>query len=234
MSKLIDRTGEKFSNKYGEYEIIEYNKRTDVTIRFADGTTVGKLDYGHIKAGRVKNPYAPSIYGVGYIGIGKYKATNSVLTYRTWFNMLTRVYSGLPQYGSYEDKTVCKDWHNYQVFAEWFEENYYEVPGEKMEMDKDVLGGDIYSPETVIFIPRKINLLRFNWDYSPTEIPSGFVAKVKTNGKTKYLGVFPSEEEAIDVMYTFKKKHMMDIVKPFKSKIPSKVYSSLLQYIKQF
>ena len=35
--------------------------------------------------------------------------------------------------------TVCEEWHNYQNFAQWHEEHYYEVPNEIMCLDKDIL-----------------------------------------------------------------------------------------------
>ena len=40
---------------------------------------------------------------------------------------------------NYLDVTVCEEWHNFQNFAKWFYENYYEISGEKMRLDKDIL-----------------------------------------------------------------------------------------------
>ena len=71
--------------------------------------------------------------------------------YRCWANMLARCYSG--RYKSYDAK-VCKEWHEYEVFKEWF----YQQDWEGKELDKDIRGdGCLYSPETCIFVSKQLN-----------------------------------------------------------------------------
>ena len=77
--------------------------------------------------------------------------------------MLKRCYD--PKYQekepTYKGCTVENHLLNFQHMCKWLEENYYEIPGETMCLDKDILckGNKIYSRNTCIFVPERINLL---------------------------------------------------------------------------
>ena len=99
MARTINnRVGEHFKNRkdLGEYEfvIIEYNNGEDVVIEFQDKHKAKvHTQYHKCKNGGVKNPYHPIIYGVGYIGQGKYKSRiDGKLTkeYDEWKSFLQR------------------------------------------------------------------------------------------------------------------------------------------------
>ena len=129
--------------------------------------TLKHARYGNFIRRNIKCPYEPRTYGIGYLGEGKYKTReNGKLTkcYDTWHSMLERCYYPKYQekYPTYKDCEVCESWHNFQAFAEWYNDNYYEIHGEVMCLDKDILikGNKIYSPETCVFVPEKINNLR--------------------------------------------------------------------------
>jgi len=72
MGRFIDRTGEIKKGHYGLMKIVEYNNARDIKVKFKTGYII-KTDYNHFKKGNVKDPLFPSIYGIGYFGIGKYK-----------------------------------------------------------------------------------------------------------------------------------------------------------------
>ena len=57
------------------------------------------------------------------------------------------------------DCSVYEGWHNFQNFAKWYEDNYYEIEEEQMHLDKDILvkGNKVYSPDTCVFVPETIN-----------------------------------------------------------------------------
>jgi len=79
------------------------------------------------------------------------------------------------------------------------------------QLDKDLIGdGKLYSPDNCVFVSRSLNQM-LNSGISG-EYPIGvcrhksgrFVANVKTNGDRKYLGLFPSPEEAHSAWRTAK------------------------------
>ena len=110
--------------------------------------------------------YRRTVCGQGYIGEGEFASCTSDGHrndyYRVWESMIRRCYSRKVhvKQPTYEGCSVCDEWLNLQRFARWYTENHYAVSGETMNLDKDILveGNRIYSPETCIFVPRRINL----------------------------------------------------------------------------
>ena len=166
--RKIDRTGEERVNKFGSKMIIkEYRSSIDIDVYFPEyNWTFEHTQYSNFKNGTIKCPYEPRIYGVGYISEGKYKVSeNGKITkeYDIYHDMLKRCYDPKYQekYSTYKGCKVEEYLLNFQYMAEWIEENYYEVPGEQMCLDKDILckGNKVYSRETGIFVPQRINKL---------------------------------------------------------------------------
>lgn len=74
--------------------------------------------------------------------------------YNRWRQINNKVKNKKKYYNNIENK-----FKNYESFIHWCEENYYEVPNEEMNLDKDLFGdGKIYSEETCCFLPKSINL----------------------------------------------------------------------------
>ena len=70
-----DKTGEKFITNQGyKIEIINYEGWDKVTVIFEEGYMISDIQYGALKLGTVKNPFHPSVVGVGYYGQGEYKS----------------------------------------------------------------------------------------------------------------------------------------------------------------
>ena len=243
----IDRTGEIGYNNDGErMVIIRYGGALDIDIQFEDGTIIKNRQYVNFKKGNIKNPMTPIIHGVGFIGVGDYKTCdeNGKLTkcHNIWVNMLTRCYSSKyhEKYPTYENCKVCEEWHNFQVFAKWQNENYYEVGNERMELDKDILnkGNKVYSPNTCIFVPHSINVLFTKCDKARGKYPIGvykkgnkFRAKLsKSNGKQIYLGYFNTPEEAFQAYKQAKEDYIKEVANEYKLLIPQKLYDALMNY----
>ena len=77
---------------------------------------------------------------------------------------------------------VCEEWKCFSNFQKWYNENIYEIENEKVHLDKDILvdGNNIYSPETCIFVPQRINKM---FETKKSNLPRG----VRQNkSKTKY------------------------------------------------
>lgn len=164
-----------------------------------------EASYVSAKEGSVKYPFHPSVYSVGYIGVGTYSYTLDTKAHITWNNMLRRCYSLRYQelHPTYKGVTVCKEWHNFQSFADWFTDNYRDG----WHLDKDLLSGDVkvYSPETCVFIPQALNKFLTNIKYTNTSgfigvswssSRNGWCSEIMVDSVRKRLGVFNTKEEA--------------------------------------
>ena len=243
--KKIDRTGEVSVNNFGSKIIIkEYRKATDIDIYFPEyDFSFEHATYNSFKKGLIKCPYEPRIFGVGYLGEGKYKTReNGKQTdeYRIWYNMLMRCYDPkiYEKYPTYKGCAVEEYLLNFQHMGEWIEENYYEVPGEKMCLDKDILhkGNKIYSRETCIFVPERINTLFVKCNKSRGKDPIGVSPRPSGNylaycnngyGKQIPLGTYSTKEEAFKVYKECKEKIIKETIDSYEGIIPEPYYSRL-------
>lgn len=235
--KKIDRTGEISYTRLGtKMKIIKYNNADDLYIEFQDNYKIivhGK--YNDFKNGYVKNPYDKSIENIGYIGMGKYSRKTHKSIYNKWADMLSRCYNPytLNKKQCYIDCYVCEEWHNFQNFAKWYEENYYEC-NEKLHLDKDILikGNKIYSPETCIFVPHKINeyFSGINITKGYRIINNKYVAYIKVDKKQKYLGSYETKEEAIESYIIEKENGIKILVNKYKNIIPQYIYDVIYNY----
>ena len=146
----------------------------------------------------------------------------------------------------YDGCTVCEEWHNFQNFAEWYEENYYEIKEEKMCLDKDILvkGNKIYSPQTCVFVPNRINVLFTKSDKIRGDFPIGvtyhkrdkvFESKMCYMDKNKikhscYLGRYNTSEEAFQSYKQAKENYIKQVADEYKDKIPEILYKAMYKY----
>ena len=241
----IDRTGEENINSFGSKMIIkEYRNNKDIDVYFPEyNWTFEHAQYNHFKNGKIKCPYEPRYYGKGYLGEGKYKVSeNGKLKreFNIWYNMLIRCYD--PKYhekeSTYKGCSVEEFLLNFQHMGEWIKNNYYKVPGEQMCLDKDILckGNKIYSRDTCIFVPERINLLFTKRDNSRGDNPIGMSQNSAGNyqarcndgyGKLIPLGVYSTKKEAFQVYKEYKEKVIKEVIDSYKDKIPEPFYSKL-------
>ena len=112
----------------------------------------------------IKNGLDKIYYGIGYYGkeLEGVKLSD-IPSYRTWRMMLQRCYDEKVHNAEprYRDCVVCDEWHSLYNFNKWYLQNYYSIVDERMELDKDILvkGNKIYSPDTCVFAPKRINVL---------------------------------------------------------------------------
>ncbi|EJY3122535.1 hypothetical protein OGA32_000117 [Salmonella enterica] len=154
------KIGDTFNTKMnGTLEIIGYSDRKSYyKVRFIETGYVTEVRLCKIKRGKVKDKLKPRVYGVGFIGDGKYSVTTHYTLYQRWKHMLERCYSG--NYPNYADCIVCERWMNFQNFVE----DCLSLPGYSndlsgLHLDKDTLvkGNRTYSPFTCQFITRAEN-----------------------------------------------------------------------------
>ena len=247
MGRKIDRTGEERLNNFGSKMIIvSYVQWDDIDVYLPEyDYTINHVTYNNFKRGNIKCPYEPRYYGIGYLGEGKYKMSENgkkTKCYNTWHNMLERCYNPKYQekYPTYKDCEVCESWHNFQAFAEWYNDNYYQIHGEVMCLDKDILckGNKIYSPETCVFVPEKINLLFIKSDNSrgndpigAHQLPSGnYEVRCNNGEESDYLGRFDNIYEAFYAYKVHKEKIIKQVADEYKEYIPQKLYHALYNY----
>jgi len=250
LNKFKDRTGETNYNKVNEkMEIINYINQNDINVKFEDGIIVKHKTYNSFKLGTIINPYHKFVFNIGYLGEGKYHVDYSKLKYNkqfmTWKSMLTRCYNENQKLKTptYKYCVADKSWHNFQNFATWYEKNYYEINNEIMALDKDILckGNKIYSPETCVFVPQKINSLFTKCDKARGKYPIGvyfdddngkFISTCRNtllNNKV-YLGSYSDQNEAFQRYKVYKEKHIKEVADYYKDKIPKKLYDSMYRY----
>ena len=229
----------------GDFKVLKYNDSYNVEIQFLKTgyETVARL--GDIKNGNVRDPYSPSVHGVGITGT-KYPITvNGVQTkeYDLWKGMLRRCYSDSlkKKNPTYIGCEVSDKFKNYEYFYEWCNRQIG-FGNQNWQLDKDLLikGNKVYSENTCVFIPAEINLVLVKRTASRGEHLIGvcwhkkdnaFVAMVSKNkGKREYLGFFKTELEAFNAYKQAKEAHLKELAAKWKSQIDERAYLALINY----
>lgn len=227
--------GEIRKNSFGDdFEVLELLKYGRCNVKFLDEFKyIKNVDIKFAEKGTIRNPYSKSVRGVGYLGVGDYNS-NSMggKIYRAWSGVLERSSSikFKEKYKSYKNVTVCEEWYNFQVFAKWFDDNYPKhIDGIKFELDKDLLQRDmedkIYSPETCLLLPKRINGFMVNLQidnksghagvyYYPKRSKWWAMTRSQDTKRTMILGVFETKEEAI-VCYSENRNRMAEELKDY-------------------
>jgi hypothetical protein len=242
MKKFINPIGEKYTTNEGcLVEIIKCINSKNCTVIFENGY-ITTSSYQNIKKGQIKNPYHISVVGVGFIGVGKYKIMvdgKQVKEYNVWKNILERCYEKRSQIdnSTYMGCSVGCEWHNFQNFAQWWEENYVR----DFHLDKDILikGNRTYSPETCCFVPQEINNILNKKLKSRGNLPIGvlnhksgkYSAQISINSSKKHLGYFDTIEEAFQAYKTAKEIYIKEMADKWKPEITPQTYQALIDYV---
>lgn len=244
-SKSKFSVGKIIEHEKESYEILEYVSRCYRSVKILPtGTVLPKVHTWQLTTGEIKDPMKPLVYEVGYFGIGEYKCKvngKGCKAYNCWSGMLERCYSDKYHLTCrYKGRgvKVCDDWHNYQTFAKWFKDNYIEG----FELDKDILSGKLYSPETCVFIPKELNTFFTARHKARGEYPLGvgydkLSKKFQVNlnngkGKGVYLGLHSTPEDAFQVYKREKEKMCKAYAKDYLEKgwISEKTYNALMSW----
>lgn len=241
---MNERLGETRLNKQGTMmKIIRYGSHEDIDIEFLDDFHYIKEHqvYSNFKSGGVKNPYDKTICDVGYIGVGKYKTgteTKHTEEYQNWTCMTRRCYDEKlkERYSAYYgDCIVCNEWHNFQIFSEWWNNNIYRVGTERMHLDKDILfdGNRLYSPDTCLIVPQRINMM-FLKKPNKYNLPNGIIpvsnGRYNASYRGKSIGNYDTLELAVKAHDMEKKKALKELADEYKDKVPNKLYEALINW----
>lgn len=156
------------------------------------------------------------VYDVGVFDVD---SDSDSISYYAWTNILTRCYSNrhLSRRPTYERCEVDSEWHLYSNFKKWFEVNY--VDGYHLDKDVLVQGNKVYSSESCVFIPPRINTLLTDRSRDRGEYPLGvskesrrnkYKATISIFGKNKHLGFYATPEEAHAAWKEAKKKYVSE------------------------
>ena len=245
----MKRTGETRINNFGsEMIIISYRGCNDIDVYFPEyDWTAEHATYNNFKKGAIKCLFERRTFGVGYFGIGSYSSRENgkhTKQYEFWHSMFRRCYDPKlhEKRPTYIGCSVCDEWHNFQNFAQWYEENYYEIPGERMALDKDILtkGNKVYGPDTCCFVPTSINSLFTKRDNDRGDLPIG-VCYDKQNkkyraqcslgaDKRKNLGYYSTPEEAFQAYKEFKEACIKKTANDLIEDIPFELYRAMINY----
>ena len=140
---------------------------TKIRVQFVETGYVTVLHIANARAGRVKDPFAPSLYGVGSIGLPDKSLPYHKQARQLWQNMIKRCYCEKDDRGYFGRSTVDDRWlcfENFLVdikhlegFSDWVKghtDSYY-----SSNLDKDfyVPGNTIYSRNYCRFLPQSYN-----------------------------------------------------------------------------
>ena len=237
--------GARFENKNGDWcTVIEYQDSRTVNIVF-DGYEkhIKTLRSDHLREGKFKNNYKPVLFGVGYIGEGKYRPRDNAfmkMVYDTWKNMIARGYSDetKAKQPTYVSVSVCEDWFNFQNFADWMIN--HEFSGLGYHLDKDLIsrGNKLYSKENCTLLPRELNAVLSVKNTLIKGIPTGvhkvgnrYLAKFRLGKEgDKVLGTFKTPEEASAVYVEAKEKYVKYVAEKWHGKIEERAYQALMNW----
>ena len=233
------------SKSSGDFKIVKYNDSKNVEILFLKTGFETTVELGHIRNGYVKDPYAPSVCGVGITGT-KYPSTiNGVQTkeYVLWQSMLKRCYSDAlkKKYPTYEGCEVSDNFLHYEYFYEWCHKQIG-FGNEGWQLDKDLLikGNKVYSENTCVFLPQEINSLLIKSTATRGKHLIGvywhntnkaFIARVNKNkGKSEHLGYFNTELEAFNAYKKAKESFVKEQAEKWQGEIDERAYRALINY----
>lgn len=159
--------------------------------------------------------------------------------YKTWKKMLGRCYD--PKYHAtrptYEGCSVYEDWKYFSKFKAWMEIQDWE--GNHLDKDLLVAGNKVYSPETCVFLPEKLNSLIVTQKRSDKAVPAGisfqngcqkYIVSCAVDGKNKNLGRYKCPEEAFNVYKNFKNDLVRKKAEEYKDVLDERAYTAMLNF----
>mgnify|MGYP003195460825 CR=1 FL=1 len=254
MNKIkINRLGEeKMNNQNILMKIINYNNANDIIVEFQDEYKGNvHTSYTNFSKGLVKNPYSPSVCGVGINGTKYPMCIDGVpiKEYRIWIHMIERCFGKKRKKSNhtYQNVICCDEWLLYENFYEWLhrQENFNKwLNNENWDIDKDILikGNKIYSPDTCVLVPHNVNCLFLKCKKSRNTLPIG-VEEVKgkfysycnnpfDNEIKKHLGIFETKTKAFYAYKNYKENLIKQVANNEyqKGNITQKCYQAMIDY----
>lgn len=183
----------------------------------------------------------PVMCGRGYHGREGVDCTSRA--YLRWHDMMNRCYNEkfLEKNPQYRECEVCEEWWNFTNFEKWYNDNWYVIGDETMDLDKDILfkGNKEYSPNTCCIVPHGINTLFLTSKKNRGALPMGiyydkdktrYRAHMSYNGIPIKIGTFDNVENAFSRYKEYKEDFIKDIAEQYRERIPYKVYYAMMNW----
>lgn len=243
--KSARNIGEIFKTNDGSYcQVVSRESPIKVLVNFIgeNGGVNAVVRSDKLKIGRVKNPIAPSVYGVGFLGVGGRGKGSDLTAYTTWKDMLARAYCPkfLAKRPSYAGVTVCDEWSDFSCFVEWYD-NTPNAGRKGFDLDKDITAPGVreYNPNTASFIPHAVNSLfvgssrRASGDGLPAGVyqnRKGYKALITRYGNLEHLGTFKTIDEAFAAYKSAREYYVLNVAKQHAKDLSDKTLNSLLSF----
>ena len=231
------------TTKGGDCLVIKIEGKGRITVVFKENINHEILtNYRTLKAGHILNPYFATYFGVGYLGVGKYRMCKNrqpTPSYSAWRFLMMRLFceKRLLLNPTYRVCTICKTWLNFQVFSEWFYS--HKSYGMGYELDKDLLvqGNKHYSPETCLMIPQEINKALKTVQVNSVVAgvrkrtnTKGYQVRVTEHGKRRHVGEFYTVEEASAAYVEAKERYIKNLALSWANRIEWKAFKALMEW----
>ena len=259
---IKELVGQVFDSKScGKYKVIQYLNAKEITVEFISTGFITTSELKEVKQGTIKDLLLPSVSGIGYIGIGEYRCnvltenckTKNTPEYEVWNGMLKRCYNkewrDKGGHYSYEGATVCKEWHCFQTFAKWYNDNKPDYEDFALDKDLRIIGNREYSPAACTFVPARVNSL-FTGTRDERELPRGvhycnnkhlYIVQIHRgeltkngNPKQSYLGAYLDKDTAISVYKEAKSELVNKVADEYKHQLHPDVYYNLKNRLLEF
>ena len=242
---------EKLNNQGSLMKIVEYIDNRNIIVEFQDDYKFRvHNNYGNFQSGSIKNPFYPSVYGVGITGNKYPRSINCKMTkeYDTWIHILQRCFDNKlkEKQPSYIDKECCDEWLYYPNFYEWLHsqtnfDKWYN--GKRWAIDKDILvkGNKVYSPDACCLIPQNVNCLFLKREAERGDYPIGvhyredcFIARCRNpfTNTNEDLGFYSTPESAFQAYKTYKENIIRQVaeVEYEADNITEECYQAMMVY----
>ena len=230
------------TNNYGDCIVLNYEGSSKVTVKFKNTGSIKTVKLCHLKDGNVKDNFAITVYGEGYLGEG-FDLGNKKLNekaFKLWSHMLERCYSEKYKHSrpTYLNCHSSDNFKNLTFFKKWcVRQQGFNEDGFMLDKDILVKGNKMYSEDTCCFVPQEVNKIFTNIKNTNSGLvgankqSSGkYSAAVKHKGKIYYLGSYATEVEAFEVYKETKEKFVREVAREYKDIIDLRVYNALMNY----
>lgn len=190
------------------------------------------------------------VYGIGFNDNSiKARANNSRMTseYRVWTDMLRRCTSEiLAKRPTYLGCEVSENFKTFTFFHKWCNEqigfNSKDDDGRNWHLDKDLLlpNNKVYSEDTCVFIPNKLNGILISGKSQRGDLPRGVCWYAQSscyraqandiNSKKKHIGYYKTSNEAFMAYKAYKENVVKQVAEQYKSQIDHRAYEALMSY----